>query len=202
MKTLKHNWWILAAQGFFLAALGSMAVINNNIDLNALIQYLGLIFLAFGVILTFVGLRARRKGSSWGFPVISGFLQLAVGLLILANPSSSSDIFSLIIGIWALVMAAIQLVIGAVSKNGRLIFFGNALISGVFGALIIWYNFDDPRSLSTLVGIYSIILGITIFYYSIRLRMWTGQQLKKSEEKERQRLKKEEDSSTNQPPTS
>ncbi len=171
MKTISHNWWILAAQGFFLTAVGALAVLNADVDLYDIIQYLGLILLGFGVILGLLGLRAKSKGKNWGFVFSSGVLQLALGLLILANPSSSSFIFTLIIGVWALLMAGIQIVLAAINKNGRILYLINALISGIFGALIIWYNFDDQRSLTTLVGIYCLILGITIVYYSIRLRM-------------------------------
>lgn len=171
MKTLLNNWWIFGAQGLFLIAVGALAVINIDIDLVGFVQYLGLIFLGFGVILGLLGLRARTKGKDWGFIFSMGVLQTILGLVILANPSFSSSVFALIIGVWALVMAAIQFVLAAINKFNRIIFFINAIVSGVFGALIIWYDFDDQRSLTTLVGIYSVILGIAIVYYAIQLRM-------------------------------
>ena len=171
MKTLLNNWWIFGAQGLFLIAVGALAVINIDIDLVGFVQYLGLIFLGFGVILGLLGLRARTKGKDWGFIFSMGVLQTILGLVILANPSFSSSVFALIIGVWALVMAAIQFVLSAINKFNRIIFFINAIVSGVFGALIIWYDFDDQRSLTTLVGIYSVILGIAIVYYAIQLRM-------------------------------
>lgn len=171
MKTLLNNWWIFGAQGLFLIAVGALVVINIDIDLVGFVQYLGLIFLGFGVILGLLGLRARTKGKDWGFIFSMGVLQTILGLVILANPSFSSSVFALIIGAWALVMAAIQFVLSAINKFNRIIFFINAIVSGVFGALIIWYDFDDQRSLTTLVGIYSVILGIAIVYYAIQLRM-------------------------------
>lgn len=171
MKTLLNNWWIFGAQGIFLIAVGALAIINIDIDLVAFVQYLGLIFLGFGVILGLLGLRSRTKGKDWGFIFTMGVLQTILGLVILANPSSSSSVFALIMGVWALAMATIQFVLAAINKLNRIIFFINAIVSGVFGALIIWYDFDDQRSLTTLVGIYSVILGIAIVYYAIQLRM-------------------------------
>ena len=81
-----------------------------------------------------------------------------------------------------MLMAIIQLLIGVFSKNNKIIFFINAIVSAAFGALIIWFKFEDERSLTALVGIYTAILGITILYYAIRLKIWSGQRLKLAEE--------------------
>ncbi len=178
MKTINKYWWILAVQGLFLAGIGTMALLNTALNLKELVQYLGLILLGFGVILTLLGLRSRKKGHQWGITFFTGVLQMAIGFFILKNPSSSSDVFQLIIGGWALLMAAIQLLIGIFGKTNRIMFFINTIVSVAFGSLIIWYNFDDIQSLTTLVGIYTAILGITIIYYAIRLKVWSGQKLK------------------------
>lgn len=169
-------------QGVFLAGIGVMALLNTALNLKELVQYLGLILLGFGVILALLGGRSRRKGNNWALTFFTGLIQMGIGLFILANPSSSSDAFQLIIGGWALLMAIIQLLIGVFSKNNKIIFFINAIVSAAFGALIIWFKFEDERSLTALVGIYTAILGITILYYAIRLKIWSGQKLKLAEE--------------------
>lgn len=172
MKTLQDNWWIIALQGLFILTVGALALLYQEIDLNALIQYLGLIFLGFGVILGLWGLRSRTRGRHWIFMFVFGVLQAALGLVILAYPSNSSAIFTIMIGGWALVMAATQLVLGFINKNSRVLFFINALISAGFGSIIIWYDFKSQHALTLMVGIYSIILGITIIYYSIKMKIW------------------------------
>ncbi len=184
MKAINKYWWILAMQGFFLTGIGVMALINTALGLKELVQYLGLILLGFGVILSLLAMRSRKKGNQWGITLFTGALQIGIGLFILANPSSSSDVFKLIIGGWALLMALIQIIIGALSKNNKIIFFINAAVSATFGALIIWYNFEDIRALTVLVGIYTAILGITLIYYAIRLRIWSAVKLKVAAEKE------------------
>lgn len=185
MKSLNKYWWILGLQGLFLAGIGIMALFNTLLSLKELVQYLGLILLAFGVILALLGVRSRKKGNQWGVSLSTGLLQIAIGLFILANPSTSSDFFKIIIGGWALLMAVIQLIIGVVSKSNKIIFFINAIVSAAFGALILWFNFEDVKTLTALVGIYSAILGITIIYYSIRLKVWSGQKIKISAEKQK-----------------
>lgn len=177
MKTINKYWWILAIQGLFLAGIGIMALLNTVLSLKNLVEYLGLILLGFGVILALLGGRSRKKGNKWAITFFTGVFQIGLGLFILFNPSTSSDMFKIIIGGWALLMATIQLLIGVFSNTNRIVFFINALVSAAFGALIIWFKFEDPRSLTALVGIYTGILGITIIYYAIRLKVWSAQKI-------------------------
>tara|TARA_R110000850_G_scaffold68457_3_gene152824 strand:+ start:77 stop:673 length:597 start_codon:yes stop_codon:yes gene_type:complete len=182
MKTINKYWWILGVQGLFLTGIGVMALFNTALSLKNLVEYLGLILLGFGFILALLGGRSRKKGNKWAVTFFTGVFQVGLGLFILFNPSGSSDIFKIIIGGWALLMATIQLIIGIFSKTNLIVFFINSIVSAAFGALIIWFNFDDIKSLTALVGIYTAILGITVIYYAIKLKVWSGQQIRAAEE--------------------
>ncbi len=183
MKILKKNWWIFAFQGLALGVIGSLAIFNAEMTLANIVQYLALLFLGFGLILTLSGWRTRAKsGVRWLFILIVGILEMALGLLILIYPNDSTDIFIYIIGGFALMMALAQIFLAFSAKNAKLLFFINAIIGAVFGLLMIWNPFDSEKSLTYLVGFYSILLGIAVIYYSFRIRNWAGKKLETGED--------------------
>lgn len=183
MEILRKNWWIAALQGVFLLGAGVLTVLDIVNDLPQLIEFLGLIFLAFGGILGLWSLRLHKKGSHWGWMFFIAFIEVALGLIILANPNGSIRIFLYVIGGFALLIGLIQLIIGFMARHNKMMFFINSFISLVFGALIIWKPFEEPHTLTYTVGIYSVILGFTFIFYSFKIRRWGNKRHSKTEKK-------------------
>lgn len=171
MNAFKRNWWILSTQGLFLVLLGCLAVFNTEFVLTKLVQFLGLTFLAFGLILAAWGWRIWRLNKRWNLLFTIGILELLLGLLILAYPVSATNIFAYIIGGSAVLMGLSQLFMGLRQNGNRFFLFLNGIVSVALGALIIMNPFESAKALTYLVGLYSIFLGIIIIYYSIRFRM-------------------------------
>jgi len=172
MNILKKNWWILALQGLFLIVLGLLAVFSPQFKLNSLVQFLGLVFLLFGALLSVWGWRALRSKKGNGILLFLGSSELALGILILIYPNSATDIFAYIIGGWAVFMGLTQFFVGRRNSGNRLIFYLNGLISVIFGLLIIFNPFNSSNALTYLVGFYSLLLGVFIIYYSFKFRSY------------------------------
>lgn len=181
MELIKRSWWILALQGIFLVGLGLLAILMPDLYLDDVVQYLGLILLAFGFIITAWAWRTRSKARYWLLMFFIGLSQFALGLAILVYPNDSSRVFATVIGGWAFLMGLFQVIIGVLSKNNRILYLVNALISMVFGGLIIYDPFESEKALTYLVGFYSILLGIMVVYYSFRLRGWSQRKIDKGE---------------------
>ncbi len=172
MKLAVQYWWVAALQGLFLIAVGALAIFNPRVFIQELVQYLGLIFFTFGGIMTAAGSIMRGRTRRWWQFMMIGLIEAGLGLVILASPSTSSELFTLLIGAFALLIGLIQLGLGLARGSNRLFNLMNALLFLSFGALIIWNPFEGLEALSYLVAFFSVVLGLMIVYYSIQLRRW------------------------------
>jgi uncharacterized membrane protein HdeD (DUF308 family) len=194
MELLRKNWWVLALQGLLFIALGALVIFSSGFRLTDLISYLGIILLVFGLLMVIWGWRHRSTQSSWWGLAFIGLLQIIVGVLILADSSRATSVFSYTIGGWATLMGIAQFIMGFGKKSNRLLYFLNGAVSIVMGVLIIYNPFQSANAMTYLVGFYSLLLGLFIVYYSIKARNFAN---KNQQSKKSTPLENEEASSTN-----
>lgn len=184
MKAINRNWWILLVQGVFFVAVGAAGFFSDSIGLAEVTQYLGLVFAVFGFLMMTFGFGFRKRFPHWVFLLISGLIQLAFGVAILAYPTASTDIFTYLVGGFALAIGLFQLIYGISRKAAGMLYIINAVISLIFGILIVLKPFDERETLTFVVCLYSIILGITMGYYAFKIRRWSRRVLEKRKESE------------------
>ncbi len=172
MEILRKNWWLLALQGLLLIVLGALVIFSVGFRLTDLIAYLGISFLAFGLVMFFWGWRKRKTHSNWLGLSFFGVIQVIVGVLILSDPNWATSVFSYTIGGWAVLMGISQFVMGFGRNQNRLLYFLNGAVSIVMGILIIYNPFPSPNAMTYLVGFYSLLLGCFLIYYSLKARNW------------------------------
>lgn len=157
-------------QGLFLIFLGLLTILSSDFDLNSFIQWLGLILLIFGTILTFAAIKARQKSRNWGSLMTIGSLEILIGTYIIYDPVYSLSIFSLIVGGWAMVIGIYQGFKALKETANKLLLLSNGIVSIAFGLLIIFYPFGNNKALTYLVAMYSLFLGVYILYLSVKAR--------------------------------
>jgi uncharacterized membrane protein HdeD (DUF308 family) len=170
MELIKKNWWFLALQGALFIALGAVVIFVPRFSLTDLLIYLAIIFLAFGIIMFIWGWRKRKTHDNWWGLAFFGVLQIVLGAFILSNPYRASSVFSYAIGGWAAVMGIAQLVLGLGRKKYRAWYILIGAVSITVGLLIIYNPFNNPNSMTYLVGFYSFILGCFLIFYGFRAR--------------------------------
>lgn len=169
MQNLRRYWWFAALQALSMVGVGIMGIALPDLYLYSLVEYLGLVFLIFGFCISLFAWLFRKKGQ-WLPYFIGGILELGLGLLIITYPGDSSWFFQQIIGYWALAIGLLQLIFSFTTKANRILFLINALLSGIFGTLILWANLDSEKTLTVLVGIYCVLMGVAIFYLANKMR--------------------------------
>lgn len=182
MKAINRNWWIILVQGIFFIGVGSAGFFSDQVGLAEVTQYLGLVFAVFGFLILSFAIGFRKKIPTWVFLLIAGALQLIFGVAILAYPTASTEIFTYLVGGFALAIGLFQLGYGISRKGQGMLYIINAVISLIFGILIIINPFDEKETLTFLVCLYSMILGITLAYYAFKIKVWSGKNLRKKEE--------------------
>ena len=189
MELIRKNWWVLALQGLFLFAVGALVLLETFL-LAEVLNFLGLVFVVFGVLMLIWGIRSRKSSGNWWGLTFFGLIQAALGTLVLVYPTEASEIFDITIGSFAIIIGLAQFILGIGRKANRLMFFANGLVSAVVGVLIIFDPFQSEEAVPFLVALFSAILGIFIIYYSVKLRNYANALAQQKREK---RLKADEE---------
>lgn len=97
-----RNWWLLLLTGLLLIGLGIWIL------MTPLAAYASLAIL-FSISLTIAGLvevafAVSNRGAidGWGWALVGGIIDLALGIYLLANPAVTLDVLPILLGIWLL----------------------------------------------------------------------------------------------------
>ena len=134
-----RNWWMMAVNGLIAIAFGFILLLLTKEDIEKIAFYFGIVIFAGGILLVFAAIHNIRKDKGGLMIMLEAVATLAIGAIIMLNPSNSLKLFLMLVGIWALVIGIIQLVILINIKEtlaGR-----NALL---FSALITLALWDPP----------------------------------------------------------
>lgn len=174
MKTQRYkNWWFLSLKGILLIIFGLLAIFNPDITIKAVILYLGVVFLITGVVYTAGAIYNIRKKLPWELWVIMGIIDLIIGAVFVFNPELSLALIITIIGIWAIILGLYQIItfINMKRASERKDFY---LVSGIIalliGILFLVNPFAGGRVITVLIGIFTLIMGILIFWMSLGWR--------------------------------
>ncbi len=153
------NPWFLSSQGIVMIVLGLIALINPELTLKAIVQFMGILFLIAGVILIILNKKNVNNGSEFWF--YEGILNSIIGLLFLIFPSFVVNLFVIIIGIIALVMGIINL--NFIIKIRPYYFWLSLLrniIVAIFGLLFLFVPFQGAVVIINIIGFVALFYGI------------------------------------------
>lgn len=153
------NPWFLSSQGIVMIVLGLIALINPELTLKAIVQFMGILFLIAGVILIILNKKNVNNGSEFWF--YEGILNSIIGLLFLIFPSFVVNLFVIIIGIIALVMGIINL--NFIIKIRPYYFWLSLLrniIVVIFGLLFLFVPFQGAVVIINIIGFVALFYGI------------------------------------------
>lgn len=173
IATLRQNWWTLALRGVIAILFGVCAFIWPLATALAFVILLAAFAFIEGVF-AFVG------AFSWGLTgsqrlllVVLGLLGLGVGVTAVMYPGITAVVIVALVAWWAILSGVIQFVVAVemrkVIENDWLLVVG-ALLSILFGILLLWRPWAGVLTLSWLFGIYALLYGIMMFSLAFRVK--------------------------------
>jgi len=167
------NWWILAANGVVAILFGILLLGFNTEVIKTIVTAFGILLLATGILLTVLAIRNIRKDKGSLMIILEAVITFAIGAIIIIKPGESLDLFIMMIGIWAIIIGIVQLVIlinikeAIRSKNLLLI---NAVATLGLGIILVFLKGSFAGFVTILLGMFSLLLGILMVYFSFLLR--------------------------------
>ena len=169
-----RDWWVFAIRGIAALVFGVLAFIWPETTLTVLVFLFGAYVLVDGASLLVALARgdavARRHAWAVG---VTGVLGIVAGVVTFMAPGLTALSLLYLVAFWAIAMGTFQ-VIAAIQLRKELdnefwMVLGG-IASVLFGALLVAFPGEGLISLVWLVGIWSVVFGVSSLSLAYRLR--------------------------------
>ncbi|HEX2470799.1 MAG TPA: HdeD family acid-resistance protein [Candidatus Limnocylindrales bacterium] len=171
---MTRDWWVFAIRGIAALVFGVLAFIWPETTLAVLVLLFGAYVLVDGVALLVALVRgdpvARRH--AWAVAII-GVLGIVVGVVTFMVPGLTALSLLYLVAFWAIATGTFQVIAAIALRKeleGEFWMALGGVASIVFGALLVAFPGAGLISLVWLVGIWSIVFGISSLGLAYRLR--------------------------------
>jgi len=168
-----RNWWSFVLNGIIALIYGVLALSLPEGTLIIIARYTGIVILLTGIVFGIISYNRFKNKLSYGVMLFQTVIMAILGVLILFYTRETINFFILLIGVWAIIMGVVQLIVlvnigtGFGNKN----FFAiNAVISLIFGLLLVLNPFGAAKTLIVLSGILAIFFGFVMIWFAFNLR--------------------------------
>lgn len=166
-----YNWKLNLLKGVLAVIFGISALLFPELTLITVVKIFGAFAVAGGLLV--LGTAAlNQKNRYKNFWLLEGIFDVVFGVIILLYSEAAMSVLMILIGFWAIFMGIIMLMVFSSSRRfiyQRGLFLLNAIISIVFGVLIIINPFEGGVALTILIGIFAILYGVLSIITSIKL---------------------------------
>jgi uncharacterized membrane protein HdeD (DUF308 family) len=152
--------------------IGAIALLAPAATLLALVMIFAAYSLVDGAFAIVLAVRGARRHERWGWLAFGGIVSIGAAIVALLYPAITALVFSIMLGVWALVSGTTSLIAGIQLGNGHgrwwLILAG--LVSILFGAWILINPLLGMIALSYMFGFQALLVGFTLLALAYRLR--------------------------------
>jgi uncharacterized membrane protein HdeD (DUF308 family) len=170
LENVARQWWALVVRGVLAVAFGVLALIWPGITLLVLAIVFGAYAFVDGV---FAGVAAVRAKGTERIPLILGAVAgVLIGIITFFWPGATLFALTILIGAWALVTGAFQVVTAIRLRKelpGEWIHLLTGAVSVLFGAMVLFWPASGAVAVAWLVGIYAIIFGVLLISAGLRM---------------------------------
>jgi uncharacterized membrane protein HdeD (DUF308 family) len=174
VKEFSDRWWIIALRGLVALILGLVLITYPGKSLVVVTWIVGLWALIEGLILMISSLFKHKEIEGWGMVFLQGLLGVALGLALMAIPQISLGILFFLVGLW-FVLVGIVLIVQAIEirkeiMGGEWIMIATAILSIIFGMLMMGNLQVSVAVAGFLIGVMMLIMGIMTIAFGFQLK--------------------------------
>jgi uncharacterized membrane protein HdeD (DUF308 family) len=166
-----YSWWALVLRGALLVILGVLAFVAPAPTLTALIAVFAAVAIVDGVLALVAGFSVPH-GPRWWI-VLAGAAGVALGVFTFASPNTTAVALTILVGVWAIVIGAGQLVAAWQLRNvieGEWVYYLSGAVSVIFGAYLVVSPGNGVLALLWLIGYFAIFFGVMHLYTAWLMR--------------------------------
>jgi uncharacterized membrane protein HdeD (DUF308 family) len=169
---LRQAWPVLMARAVFALALGLVMLIVPGVTLLLVAWAFGIYALVDGAAQIVDAIR-RRQRPRWWIALLLGLIGVVAGVIALIWPFLTAVLLAVLVGSWALVTGAIEIVSAMRQRRERrrtawLVVAG--LLSVVAGVLILIWPVHGAFAVAMLLGVFATAYGVVLAGLALAVR--------------------------------
>lgn len=173
LRIMAASWWLLLLRGLAGIVFGILALLWPGLTVMALLIVFGVYAILDGILALITGFRRRSMDERWWAWALDGILSIAIGLMALFWPAATALAFVIWIAAWAIVAGGFR-IYAAIRLRREIEGEWALALSGVllviWGVLIVLVPAAGLLSLAWLIGIFALLIGVTMLVLAFRLR--------------------------------
>lgn len=169
---LARNWWLVALRGVLAILFGAVAFVAPGAFVLSLVVFFAAYMLVDGGVAIASALRAAQRHERYGFLLLEGLVDIAVGVAAFLVPAAAVWAFVYLVAFWALVSGG--LMIAAAFRlhrhYGRWWLLAGGIVSALFGVALLINPGLSALVLAWWMGAYAFAFGIALLILAFSLR--------------------------------
>jgi uncharacterized membrane protein HdeD (DUF308 family) len=171
-STLKRNWKVVLARGFFGLVIGLIAFIFPGPTLLSLVTLFAIYLIIDGILAIVGAVHAARQQERWGYLTFEGIVDILAGIIAMALPHITVFVFVGLLAAWAFISGTLELraAYNLEKEYGRWWMALGGIISIVFGIVLVAAPRFGAVVVSWWVGAYATFFGASLIALAFQLR--------------------------------
>lgn len=170
---IKQYRTTLLINGVIALLFGSLSLFLPVPTIKTIVKYFGILLLLGGATGIYFSVQHMKNDKPYLTSLVTSIVSVVMGVVLFFNTRQSLIIFATIIGIWALVIGAVQLFIALKllqKGNYRKVLIINSIATLIFGLLLFLNPFGSVIALVYIVGAIALIIGGLLIFFSFSLK--------------------------------
>lgn len=177
MRGIAANWWMVLLRGIAAVLFGVVALLMPGLTLFVLLITFGAYAVFDGVVAVINAFQRKSRDERWWAWLLDGVLSIAIGLLALFWTGPTALAFIIWMAIWG-VIAGLFRIIAAIRLRheieGGWALGLSGLLLMVWGVLMATLPAAGLLSLAWVIGLFSILIGLSMIVLAFQLRKSAG----------------------------
>ena len=171
-STLKRNWKVVLARGFFGLVIGLIAFIFPGPTLLSLVTLFAIYLIIDGILAIVAAVHAARQQERWGYLTFEGIVDILAGIIAKALPHITVLVFVCLLAAWAFISGTLELraAYNLEKDHGRWWMALGGIISIVFGIVLVAAPMFGALVVTWWVGAYATFFGASLIALAFQLR--------------------------------
>lgn len=159
--------------GIIAFLFGLFAIFAPLETAKTIALYFGLILIGASVVGIIISVKKINQKQLIPYNLLSSVLSLIIGIFIVVYTKKSLELFTIIVGIWAILIAVLQIVILIqIIKRSvyRKVMIFNSIITLIFGIILFTNPLESIAAMVYITGALAIVFGSILIYIAIKIK--------------------------------
>ena len=173
MSLINLKWTWILLRGVLGVLFGILAIARPGLTLAAIVIVFGVYAIVDGIYLAVTSINSRRGEPNWGWYLLGGLAEFAVGVMVLATPGITAIMLLYLVAGWAIVRGAVEIVAAIQWRKiikGEWVYILAGILSIAFGIFLFARPVMGTLTLMIWFGLYAIFFGIVLIVLAFRVK--------------------------------